>query len=69
MSGQTAKRLRETYKPENREHFEAMCKVLANAETGAQLDKIVLLYIFDVSYARADISAAYSYVVKLKGWG
>jgi hypothetical protein len=63
-----AKRLKKTYAPEDKDKFNAMTAVFTDAETPKDLDSLLLLYLMDERYARADIAMAEKYTRLSKGW-
>ena len=65
---ESTKRLKKTYAPESKDNFNAMITVFGNAETPDDLNSLLLLYILDESYARADIAMAEKYTRLSKRW-
>ena len=65
---QRADRLLGSYKPVNERKFRAMKTIFADADSPEMLDKLILLYLPDMSYARPDIATAGKYARILKGW-
>lgn len=56
------------YKPVNEEKFKQMKEFFSKAETQEQLNATALLFIFDLSYHREDITGALHDVEIEKGW-
>ncbi len=63
-------RERAIHSAQNPAKFEPMLKVLGNAETGAELIQMYLMfYVPDMSYDRGDICLAVKVLEKERGWG
>jgi len=56
------------YKPRNPDKFAAMEKLLGSANDVEALGRLVLLYVFDMSYDREDILVALTRVERARGW-
>ncbi len=59
---------RDRFVPEDRERFEQMMKMMAVAEDEKQLEQIMLLFVFDLTYSRSDILMAEKLTKKEKFW-
>lgn len=64
----SAQRLIENYQAESKEKLEEMVRDMDNAPDPEQLENFTLLYLFDMSYPRADIAMAEKYTRLEKGW-
>ena len=66
MGNQDSDRL--AYKPQDPEALERMMKFMSHAKTEEQLKQVVSLYLFDLSYPRADLLMAEKMTRRAKGW-
>jgi hypothetical protein len=58
----------DSYQPKNSEKYERMLRFMRSATGPENLNQILLLYLFDLSYDRGDISAALHFVEREKGF-
>ena len=56
------------YAPKAPDKFEMMLKLLGTAQSAKQLEQLVQLYTFDMSYPREDIMVALTRVERERGW-
>ena len=58
----------DSYQPKNSAKYERMLRFMRSATGPENLKTIVLLYVFDMSYDRGDLSAALHFVEREKGF-
>lgn len=54
--------------PKDPDRYERMVKLLSHAESKVDLERMSLLYIFDLSFERSDIALAIHNVERAKGF-
>lgn len=52
----------------NKDKFDGMLKVLSNATSKDELEKMSMLYVLDMSYPREDICLALKTIEVERGW-
>ena len=59
---------RAVLRAQDKDGFEQMVKFFRNSQTHSDLERAALLFVFDMSYFRADICLAVTVVERENGW-